>query len=71
MDNHVPLIIAIGSYSVRTCKSGHANVIFAVDKANNRFKTKDPAKDNDVIFNYDTITRISSSRRWDATIKIR
>lgn len=71
MDNHVPLIIAIGSYSGGTRKSGHANVVFAVDKANNRFKTKDPAKDNEVVFNYDTITSTSSSRRWDATIKIR
>ena len=63
MDNHFPLIIAIGSYFVRTCKSGHANVVFAVDKANNRSQTKDPVKDNDVIFNYDTITIIRRSRK--------
>ena len=70
MDDQVPLIIAIGSYSGGVRKTGHANVVFAVDEANNRFKTKDPAKDNDVIFNYSTITSTSQSQRWDATIKI-
>ena len=51
-------------------RQGHANVVFAVDEANNSFKTKDPAQDNDVIFNYSTITSTSQSQRWDATIKI-
>lgn len=70
MDDQIPLIIAIGSYVNGSRESGHANVVFAVDEANNRFKTKDPEKDYDVEFNYSTITSSSQSRRWDATIKI-
>ena len=70
MDDQVPLIIGIGTYDGGERKYGHANVVFAVDEANNRFKAKDPAKDNDSVFNYSTITSPSQSKRWDATIKI-
>lgn len=52
----------------------YKNIEVALLRLNSKivlFKTKDPAKDNDIIFNYDTITSTNSSLRWDAIIKIR
>lgn len=71
MNDSMPVIIAIGTYdSSGNRSSGHAVVIFSVDKANNKFKVKDPSNDSDVTYNYNTITDTSQTRHWDATVKI-
>jgi hypothetical protein len=70
MNNSVPVIIAIGTYNSSGQRSGHAVVVFSVDTASNQFKVKDPGRDSDVTYNYDTITDTSQTRRWDATVKI-
>lgn len=71
MNDSMPVILALGTYnSSGTRTSGHAVVVFSVDTANKKFKVKDPANDNDVTYNYDTITDTSQTRRWDATVKI-
>lgn len=70
MNNQVPIIISLGTYSGSSRISGHAVVVFSVDKDNNRFKVKDPASDYDTTYNYSTITSTSESTRWDYTTKI-
>lgn len=70
MNDQIPLIIALGTYQNGSRKSGHAVVVYSVDKANNRFKVKNPASDYDTTYNYSTITDSSQSTHWDATVKI-
>lgn len=70
MNKHVPVIIALGTYSSGARKSGHAVVVYSVDKANKKFKVKNPASDYDTTYNYDTITSSSQTTRWDYTTKI-
>lgn len=70
MEDHMPLIIALGTYSGTNRTSGHAVVVFSVDKANNRFKVRNPASDYETTYNYSTITSTSQTTRWDATTKI-
>lgn len=70
MNNHVPLIIALGTYSNGSRKSGHAVVVYSVDSDNNRFKVRNPASDYETTYNYSTITDSSRTQYWDATIKI-
>ena len=70
MTDSMPIIIAIGSYNKGKRVSGHAVVVYSVDKSNNKFKVKNPVSDYVTTYNHSTITSSSSSSRYDAPIII-
>lgn len=71
VDNDTPIIMSWGYYnSSGTRVSGHANVIYAVDKSSKYLKLRDPAgKGKTIVIKYDDLFS-SASKKYDKTTDI-
>lgn len=68
IESHIPVHISLGTYnSSGTRTSGHGEVIYAVDEANQRVKARNPAQDSEDTFAYSVLTDTTQTTYWDYT----